>query len=56
MYDNPNMIQHPSVFAVKTYVEYLNRIGLPIAACIDFHAHSSKIGAFMFGNSLDLDR
>lgn len=56
VYISPSPIDHPSIYAAKTYLEYLHfRLGY-VFMYLDLHAHSSKKGAFLFGNCLDIER
>ena len=52
-YINPSRSLHPSIFAAKTYFQYLSS---NIKYYFDFHAHSSKRSCFLFGNSLEHEK
>jgi murein tripeptide amidase MpaA len=51
-YTDPDIKEHPTVWAAKKaislYAKYYNNLEM----FIDFHAHASKKGCFMFGNAL----
>jgi len=54
-YITPTQNEHPTIFAAKTYVEYLNSIST-VAFYLDFHAHVSRRGCFLFGNYLEIEQ
>ena len=51
-YTNPSSVDHPSVFAVKSYFEYLYNLPESICMYMDFHAHASRRASFIFGNHI----
>jgi hypothetical protein len=52
-YIEPSRELHPSVFAVKSYFEFLHG---SIKYYFDLHAHASKRSCFLFGNSLEFEK
>ena len=50
-YVDPDRPSFPVIFAVKTYINYLNSLE-NLAFYMDFHAQSSKPSSFLFGNAL----
>ena len=53
-YAYPSMLDHPSIYATKLYIE--NIIASRICFYLDFHAHGSKKSCFVFGNYLGIPR
>ena len=53
MLHRPSPVKHRSIFAVKTYFEYIQ---CNIKYYFDLHAHASKRSCFLFGNSLEFDK
>ncbi|ORX44214.1 hypothetical protein BCR36DRAFT_406546 [Piromyces finnis] len=49
VYKNPDENLHPTIWAVKKYIDYLSTIA-DIEYYIDFHGHANKFGYFTFGN------
>lgn len=50
-YSNPSAQFHPSIFGAKSLLDYYAGLG-KLALYLDFHAHSSKRGCFIYGNVL----
>jgi hypothetical protein len=50
MYSEPSKRDHPTIWASKKIIKHWGEIG-NLLMYIDFHAHASKKGVFMFGNS-----
>lgn len=55
-YESPSFVDQPTIYASKVYFEYLYNTGAGINMYLDFHAHNSKKGCFLFGNRLDSDK
>ena len=52
MYLNPSKKDQPTIWAAKIAItQYANQYN-SLFAFIDFHAHASKKGVFIFGNAL----
>lgn len=51
-YLNPNIIDHPSIYAAKEVILDLNNSGRLYLYC-DLHAHAGKKGCFVFGNNMN---
>lgn len=51
-YQNPNIQDQPSVYAVKEYFLYLHKTK-HLYFYMDLHAHAGKKGIFSFGNNLN---
>jgi hypothetical protein len=49
VYDTPDPELHPTIWATKTYIEYLGQLG-KVQWYIDFHGHANKPGSFLLGN------
>ena len=50
-YKDPQIEMHPTIWAAKTAVLQEHRNG-QLRMYVDFHAHCTKRGAFIFGNTL----
>lgn len=53
-YLDPNPDLHPTTYSVKHIINQVNEYGI-LHMYVDFHAHASKKGIFVFGNSLKGD-
>ena len=51
-YLNPCSAQQPSIFGSKSLLDYYNAAGT-LSFYLDFHAHTSRRGCFIYGNVLD---
>lgn len=51
-YAYPSMLDHPSIYAVKVYIE--NIIAQKVCFYLDLHAHGSRKSCFVFGNCLSV--
>lgn len=50
-YSEPTIEKHPTVFGIKNYAKLIKEQG-ELYFYLDMHAHASKRGCFIFGNSL----
>lgn len=50
MYDNPDPLIYPTIFATKQAILYENE-KQSLFAYFDLHGHATKRGCFVFGNS-----
>ena len=51
-YINSDPLLQPAVFAAKSLTDYFASVGR-LSVYLDFHAHASKRGCFIYGNVLD---
>jgi hypothetical protein len=51
-YQDPDPIKQPSIFAAKSLLDYYAS-SRRLALYLDFHAHASKRGCFIYGNVLE---
>ena len=51
-YMNPSKTEHPTIWAAKKVIVQHSEVYKDLFMYIDFHAHASKKGGFMFGNYL----
>lgn len=51
-YCNPDPLLQPAIYAAKSLMDYYAQLGT-LSIYMDFHAHASKRGCFIYGNVLD---
>lgn len=51
-YLDPDPSLQPAIYAAKALTDYFSQIG-KLSVYLDFHAHASKRGCFIYGNVLD---
>lgn len=51
-YTSPDLLLQPAIYAAKTLLDYYSNQHL-LSLYLDFHAHASKRGCFIYGNVLD---
>lgn len=51
-YCNPDPLLQPAIYAAKSLMDYYAEQG-KLSVYLDFHAHASKRGCFIYGNVLD---
>lgn len=52
-YISPTYLESPSIYAARSYIDYLHFAEGQLGMYLDLHAHISKRGCFLFGNALD---
>jgi hypothetical protein len=51
-YTSPDPLLQPAIFAAKSLLDYYAKMNT-LSVYLDFHAHASKRGCFIYGNVLD---
>lgn len=54
-YSAPSQAEHPTVYAVKEYFQYISRVS-SVCFFMDLHAHASRKACFLFGNHFSNER
>ena len=51
-YTNPDFATQPSIFAARSLLDYYSKEE-KLTVYLDYHAHASKRGCFIYGNVLE---